>query len=96
MTRPNKPVNDRIKVDTLVAVRKLLAILGRPASTTAMQELIDFKRNNPKDPSLERQLMLWKAETKGATVLTNIARLLGIFRRNFAPLEMRIHVSSDS
>lgn len=40
--------------------------------------------------------MLWKAETKGATVLTNIARLLGIFRRNFAPLEMHVHVSSDS
>jgi hypothetical protein len=61
-----------------------------------MQELVDFKRNNPKDTSLERQLKLWKAEGASTSNQTYVARILGIFRRNFAPLEMHIHVSSEA
>ncbi len=75
-----------------MAVRRFLARLDRPVSTTAMQELIDFKRNNPKDNSLERHLKLWKAEATSSAVPNDIARILGIFRRNFAQLEMHIHV----
>ena len=96
LTKPNKPVSNDNKCGTLIAVRKLLATLGKPISTTAMQELVDFKRNNPKDTSLEQQLKLWKAESTTVTTLNYIARILGIFRRNFAPLEMHIHVSSDA
>ncbi len=77
----------------MTAARRFLKLLGKPITTTAFQELVDFKRNNPKDTSFERQLKLWKAEK--SLNQENISRILGIFRRNFAPLEMHIHVSSD-
>lgn len=97
MTKPNKPVSHTSKADTLTAFRRFLAILGKPVSTTAIQELVDLKRNNPKDTTLEQQLKLWKAETTNSHLVMNyISRILGVFHRSFAPLEMHIHVSSNS
>lgn len=81
---------------TLTAVRRFLVRLGKPTSTTAAQELIDFKRNNPRDTSFERQLKLWKAESNNSATDNDISHILGIFRRNFAPLEIHIHVSTNA
>ena len=59
-----------------------------------MTELVRFKKNHPKDTHIEQELKLWKAEATSSTIPNYIARILGIFRRNYAPLDMHIHVSS--
>ena len=94
MNKSNKPTSYTAKSMTLTAARRFLALLGKPLTTSAIQEVVDFKRNNPRDTTLERQIKLAMAEKKLKP--ENVARILGIFRRNFAPLEMHIHVSSDA
>lgn len=38
-----------------MAVRKFLAILNKPATTTAMNEPVQMKKKNPKNTSLEQE-----------------------------------------
>ncbi len=59
-----------------------------------MTELVRFKKNHPKDTHIEQELKLWKGEATSSTIPNYIVRILGIFRRNYAPLDMHIHVSS--
>jgi len=79
----------------LTAVKKFLDKLGKPVTETAISELIEQKRNNPKDTRLEQELKLWKAEATSSTILNYVATILGIFRHNFTPLEVHIHVTSN-
>jgi hypothetical protein len=79
----------------LLAALRLLQRLNKPITTTAVSELIAFKKANPSDTTLEQELTLWKAEATSTTVLNNVARICGIFRKNFTPLDIHIHVSSD-
>jgi hypothetical protein len=59
-----------------------------------MNDLVQQKTENPRDMSLEKALKLWKGEEPTRFTEEKIARLLGIFRRNFARLNMTIHVSN--
>jgi hypothetical protein len=94
LTKPNKPTTPTTKRTTLLAAWRFLTLLGKPITTTAFSELVIFKRENPKDTSLERKLKLWKAE--GQLKQEHIARILGTFRTNFAQLEMHIHITSEA
>lgn len=95
LTRPNKPIPEHQKKLHLLAALRFLQRLNKPITTTAISELIAFKKSNPNDTTLEQELTLWKAEATSSTILNNVARICGIFRKNFTPLDIHIHVSSD-
>ena len=95
LTKPNKPVPEHQKKLHLLAALRFLRRLNKPITTTAISELIAFKKANPSDTTLEQELTLWKAEATSSTVLNNVARVCGIFRKNFTPLDIHVHVSSD-
>lgn len=57
-----------------------------------MSELIEYKRKNRDDTSLEQTLKLAKAD---GTLCTNyVACIIGLFRRNYARLDLTVHVTS--
>jgi hypothetical protein len=88
-----KPVSLSTIRKTLVSCMRFLEILGKPVTTTAISELIEFKRKNRDDTSLERTLKLARAE---GTLDTNyVACILGLFRRNYARLDLTVHCSSS-
>ena len=66
-----------------------------PVTATAVSEIIQRKADNPKDFTIEKLLKLWKAEATDSSAQHNIGRVLGVFRRNYAPLHMTIHITSS-
>ena len=95
LTKPNKPVSKDTQEVSLLAVRHFLTRLGKPVTPTILSELVQAKKDDPKDMTFEQELTLWRAEAASSTVLTYVATVCGIFRRNFAPLDLHIHVESD-
>jgi len=95
LSTPEKPLNPNRQTKVLQALILLLKRLERPTTTTAISELIEQKRKHPEDTTIETELKLWKAEARTSTILNHIAIILGVFRRNYATLQMSVHVSSD-
>jgi hypothetical protein len=91
LTKNGKSPTTGAKRKALRASERLLQRLNKPVTETAMQELVQFKRNNPKNTTLEQELKIWKAE--GLTSQNLAVIILGIFHRNYARLELTIHVS---
>ncbi len=82
LSKPNKPAPDQTKKATYLALSKFLRRLGKPITQTAISELVQFKKNNPNDTSLEVKLKLWKAEATSSRILNHIAHVLGVFKRD--------------
>ncbi|MGD0397186.1 MAG: hypothetical protein ABSB26_09835 [Nitrososphaerales archaeon] len=95
LSKTGKPTSENSKRGTLLACRKFLEQTKRPITESTMQELVQFKRDNPKDTTVEQELKLWKAESNMAITQVYAARILGVFRRNYARLNLTIHVEGS-
>ena len=95
LSKTGKPTSENSKKGTLLACRKFLEQTNRPITESAMQELVQFKRDNPKDTTIEQELKLWKAEADSTSTQVYIAMILGLFRRNYTRLDLTIHVEGN-
>ena len=57
--------------------------------------MVERKEANPSDTTVEKQLRIFKTQPNAHTHSLYTATILGIFRRNFAPLKMHIHIQSN-
>jgi hypothetical protein len=57
--------------------------------------MVKRKEKNPNDTTVERQLRIFKLQPNIHTHSLYTATILGIFRRNFAPLKIHIHIHSE-
>ena len=95
LSKTSKPTSENSKKGTLLACRKFLEQTKRPITESAMQELVQFKRDNPGNTTIEQELKLWKAEADSTSTQVYIAMILGLFRRNYARLDLTIHVEGS-
>lgn len=95
LSKTGKPTSENSRKATLLSCRKFLEQTKRPITETAMQELVQFKRDNPRNTTIEQELKLWKAEANSPSTQVYIAMILGVFRRNYARLELTIHVEGS-
>jgi hypothetical protein len=93
LSTQQKPVNDGRKDDIYLALYHTLRYLGNEVTDHAVTDLIAFKHGNKDDTSIEKKLRIFKT-LKNANQ-SRVAVTLGVFRRNFAPLDMHIHVTSN-
>jgi hypothetical protein len=92
---PTKGLGLYVEKQTFQAWRNFLNRLHKPITPTVVTELVQYKKDHPKDTTFEEELQMWKADEKSSLrVQTDIGRILGTFRWNFAKLDMTIHVSS--
>lgn len=95
LAKTGKPTSYNAKRGTLLACRRFLQRLGKPITETAIQQLVQFKRDNPKDTSLEQELKIWKSEGTTSNNAYSVARILGVFHRNYARLSLTVHVDNN-
>jgi hypothetical protein len=95
LSKAGKPTSENSKKAILLACRKFLEQTKRPIRESIMQELVQFKQDNPKDTTIEQELKLWKAEANSRSTQVYVAMILGLFRRNYARLNLTIHVEGS-
>ncbi len=96
LSSPEKPLDKHQQTLICLALVRFLIRLSKPISASAVSELVQFKKEHPNDTSLEQELKLWKAENNRPGTYAMISRVLGVFHRNFARLQMTIHFPSSS
>ena len=96
LTTPDKKPSIRFIRDTYRAWVRFLQRLGKPITESSAFMLVQTKKANPNDDTLERAIRLWKAEDTSPNVQKEIAMILGTFRRwsKLSRLDVTIHVTS--
>jgi hypothetical protein len=94
-----KPLADDNYNKILLSCIHFLQWSNRPITDHALSDLIAFKLANPNDTTLEQQLKIFSTvvsprSNTNRSHRTYAATILGIFRRNFAPLQWHIHIVS--
>lgn len=94
-----KPLADDNYNKILLSCVHFLRWSDRPVTEHAINDLVAFKKANPHDTTLEQQLKIFSMvvsprSNTSRSSRTYAATILGIFRRNFAPLQWHIHITS--
>lgn len=94
-----KPLADDNYNKILLSCLHFLKWSNMPVTHHAISDLVAFKKANPNDTTLEQQLKIFSTvisprSNTNRSHRTYAATILGIFRRNFAPLQWHIHIVS--
>jgi len=79
------------KVKTTEGVKDFIAYTGLKITNHTMQDLVEFKRQNPTSREIELALKAYSMELPIKSRANRASHILGIFRHNFAPLNVRIN-----
>ncbi len=80
----------------LYACFHFLKFLHKPITDRAIYDLVQMKRQNPTNTNLEESLTIFKGLKPAPMHRQRTTFILGIFRRNFARLQMSIHIKANS
>lgn len=72
------------------AVRRFLTYTGLPLDNKSLSRLVEYKKRNPQSSDIEQALRAFSLVEPIQHSHNLATRLLGIFRGNFAPLNLRI------
>lgn len=73
------------------AVKDFLHYTGIATSNHAVSDLIAYKRDNPQSHDIEQALRAYSIEPPVKKRATSASRILGIFRTNYARLDLRVN-----
>jgi hypothetical protein len=76
---------------TVTAARQFIQYTGLEFSGHSIKDLVDYKRNNPQSADIEQALRAYSLEPPIKSHYSSATRMLGVFRANFAPLNLRIN-----
>lgn len=76
---------------TVTACRQIIDYTGLKFNGHAIKDLVEYKRNNPQSTDIEQANRVFSLEPPIKNHHNNATRILGIFRANFAPLNLRIN-----
>lgn len=93
--KPDGTISKNTKRAAIASAHKILLFLEKPITNHIISDLIATKKANPSDTTLEENLSIYKTIQTEKSRLIYISYFLGIFRKNYAPLQMTIHISSN-
>ncbi|MDG6906810.1 MAG: hypothetical protein JRN20_13600 [Nitrososphaerota archaeon] len=73
------------------AIFQFATFADLPTTTTAYSDLVKFKRNNPHSADIEQTLNIFADTQPIKSHHTLASYILGLFRANFAPLQLRVN-----
>ncbi|HUK80308.1 MAG TPA: hypothetical protein VLU91_06565 [Nitrososphaerales archaeon] len=76
---------------SISAVRQFFRFTGIEFSETSLSKLVGYKKNNPNSRDIESALRAFSLEPPLKVSADNGLRILGIFKANFAPLQLSIN-----
>lgn len=95
LTTESKPLSADNQRKIYASCYHFLEFIGAKVTTHAIYDMVQRKEANPNDTTVEKYLRIFKMQPNTHTHSIYTATVLGIFRRNFAPLKMHIHVQSN-